>query len=240
MQKTGHKATHWKGLATITLVALVMATVLVSAYVGFSQEGPLATVDDKITDRLAKQLTTILDKLDRELAQLNGDKFPLLEDQLNAISSLLDDLDSSLHTPTDAGNDRPTAKEQVIELDLMLHRLVLILEHIASVYEPTPTKSGLHETISDLRVWINGYIDGATADMGPLEARRYEKMARTLLSDIEKHIAQHCQQKKWIVAKCQAVFERCHWPCPGKGAMACCGGHLFYAKRSKYTQDRNQ
>ena len=193
MQKTGHKATHWKGLATITVVALVMMVVLIPSYVGFSQENPPVTTSNKITDRLAKQLTTILDKLDRELAQLTGDKLPALKDQLSTISSLLDDLVSTLHTPTDVGSDVSTAKEQVIKLDLMLHRLVIILEQIAGMNEPTSTP-GLHETISDLRVWINGYIDGATADMGPIEAQRYEKMARTLLNDIEKHVAKIAAQ----------------------------------------------
>jgi len=62
---------------------------------------------------------------------LSGEKFPALKDQLDSISTLLDDLVSSLKTPPSADKERPTAKEQALKLNLMLHRLVIILERIA-------------------------------------------------------------------------------------------------------------
>ena len=198
MQETGHKVTYWKRLATITLVALVMAAVLVPSYVGFSQADPSATMRDRIANRLGDRLTTILDKLDQEMAQLSGDEFPALKDQLDAISSLLEDLVSALQNPPDSDTKGPTAKEKVVKLDLMLHRLVIILERIADDDTPTsnPAQGKLHGTISDLRVWINGYIEGATADMGPIEARRYEAMARKLLTDVGKHVAKIAERAR--------------------------------------------
>lgn len=149
-------------------------------------------------DKLADRLTTILNKLDQELDQLSGDKFPALKDQLDAISSLLDDLISSLTTPPSADKEGPTMKTQAIKLDLMLHRLVAILERIADTNNPAPTppQAKARDTIADLRVWINGYIEGATAEMGPIAARRYEEMARTLLTDVGKHLAKIAAQAR--------------------------------------------
>ena len=194
MLETRHATLYWKRLATITLVALTMMAVIIPSFVGFSQTDPSATVHDKLADRL----TTILNKLDQELDQLSGDKFPALKDQLDAISSLLDDLVSSLETPPNADKEGSTAKQEVLKLDLMLHRLVIFLERIADVNAPasTPAQGMVRKTISDLRVWVDGYIEGATAKMGPIEARRYEEMARTLLTDVGKHLAKIASQAR--------------------------------------------
>lgn len=198
MKETEHKVTYWKKLATITLAALVMAAVLIPTYTAFSQEDPSATVRDKVADRLSERLTTILDRIDEEMAQLSGDKFPALQDQLEAISSLLDDLALAIQNPPKQDTGGPAAKEEIVKLDLMLHRLVTVLERIASTDETqsTPAQGRLHGAISDLRLWINGYIAGATSDMGPLEARRYERMARTLLTDVGKHVAKMAEQAR--------------------------------------------
>lgn len=192
MQKMEHRATNWKKLGGVVVLALMLVGVLLPSLVSFSQTDPSATVRDKLADRL----TSILSKLDQELSQLPGDKFPALKDQLDAISSLLDDLVSSLETPPGTDNEGPTAKEQALKLDVMLHRLVIILERIADTNAPAPTQSKARETIADLRVWVNGYIEGATAKMGPIEARRYEEMARTLLTDLGKHVARIAAQAR--------------------------------------------
>jgi len=165
----------------------MLMAVLVSSSVGFSQNDPSATACEKLADRL----TTILSKLDRELVKLPDENFPMLEEQLQAISSLLNDLVSSLETPSGMDKEGPTAKEQAIKLDLMLHRLVAMLERIARANNPdsTPTQMKARDTIGDLRGWVDGYIAGVTAKMGPVEARRYEEMARTLLADVGEHLA---------------------------------------------------
>ncbi len=176
----------------------MMAAVLLPSYVEFAQVDPPATVRGKGTDRIAARLSTILDNVDQALERLPGDKLPALKDQLGEISALLDDLVSTLQNSPDAGSDGSTTKEQVVKLDLMLHRLVIILERIAGSDVPTstPAQGKLHATISDLREWINGYMEGATADTGPLEAGRYEEMARILLSDVGKHVGKIAAQAK--------------------------------------------
>ncbi len=44
MQETKHEATYWKRLAMLTVVAMVMAAVLIPSYVGFSQSNPQARI----------------------------------------------------------------------------------------------------------------------------------------------------------------------------------------------------
>jgi len=194
MQENKHAVTYLKRLVTITVVAMMMMAVIIPSFAGFSQTDQSATV----RDMLAERLTTILNKLDQELGQLSGEKFPALKDQLDSISTLLDDLVSSIETPPNADKERPTAKEQALKLDLMLHRLVIILERIAdtTARAPTPTQAKVRETISDLHVWINGYIAGVTAKMGPVEAQRYEEMARSLLTNLGEHIARIAAQAR--------------------------------------------
>lgn len=194
MQKSKHAVTYWKRLATITVVAMMMIAVIIPSFAGFSQTNQSATV----RDMLAERLTTILNKLDQELGQLSGEKFPALKDQLDSINALLDDLVASIETPLSADKDGPTVKTQAIKLDLMLHRLVIIMERIADSKAPelNPAQAKVRETISDLRVWINGYIAGVTAKMGPVEARRYEEMARTLLTDLGEHVTRIATQTR--------------------------------------------
>jgi hypothetical protein len=194
MRKNRDETNRWRRWGIVTGILIIMATVIIPSYAIFAQADPSATVKDRLADRLS----TILNRLDTELGALPGDKFPVLKDQLETISSLLDDIVSYLEEPNSAGSEGPTLKEKTIKLDLMLHRLVAILERIAATTDPDPTtpQRKIRETISDLRVWIKGYIAGVTADMGPLEARRYEEMARTLLTDVGKHLARIAERAR--------------------------------------------
>lgn len=189
-----HRIRNWKRLRTIVVLAVMIMAVLIPSFVSFSQSDPSAIARGRLADRL----TSILNKLDQELSQLPSDKFPKLEGQLDAISSLLDDLISTLDTPPSVKGEGPTLKEQAFKLDLMFHRLVIILERIAraDAPKPLPAQTKARETIAELRVWINGYLAGVTSEMSPREARRYEEMARALLTDVGEHLARIAAQAR--------------------------------------------
>ncbi len=105
----------------------------------------------------------------------------------------MENLLADLETPPAVDQEAPTRKEQIIKLDLTLHRLVVLLERIAAANDPDPSPKA-RETIAELRIWIDGYIAGATANMDRIEAREFERMSKALLGEVGKHLAHIAQQ----------------------------------------------
>lgn len=68
-----------------------------------------------------------------------------------------------------------------------------LLERIATANEPEPSPKA-RETIAELRIWIDGYIAGATANMDRIEAREFERMSKRLLGEVGKHLARIAEQ----------------------------------------------
>ncbi len=130
--------------------------------------------------RAVAGLTELLNKLDKALDSLPTEKFPALEEQLAGIGDLLSELIDALATP----GEKPEPA-QIVRLDLMLHRLVFILEGIKN-RAPQGKK---HEAFEDMRVWIDGYITGITARMDKNRAREFASLARVMLKDVGQRIA---------------------------------------------------
>ena len=148
--------------------------------------------------RVVMALTGILEKLDTQLEVLQRVGLPPLEEQLEGIIALLEGLLGELGTPPGTDEERPPVREQIIKLDLMLHRLVFMLERLVkrteSAPQPSEAQKKTRETIAELRRWVDGYIAGATAQMGRIEAREFERMAQAMLGEIGKQLSRMAQQ----------------------------------------------
>ncbi len=170
----------------------VISGILFALVVGLLAFSPVVFGNDTEHPRAVAGLTVILNKLDKALEALPEDKFPALEKQLEGISGLLSDLLKELGT-SPAPGEKPQVKQQIVKLDLMLHRLVFILEGIArrgnNVQQPSAPAGRAREALGDLHTWIEGYIAGLTAHMDRAKAQEFAKLARTMLKDIEQHVA---------------------------------------------------
>ena len=185
MHRQGIKRIGFGKVAVVSGILFTMVTALLLI-------SPAVFGNDTEHPRAVAGLTVILNKLDKALEALPEDKFPALEKQLKGIGDLLSDLVDELKTPPDEGA-KPQVKAQIVKLDLMLHRLVFILEGIArrneGVPQPVAASGKARAALGDLRVWVDGYIAGLTARMNKPEAREFARLARVMLKDIEQHVA---------------------------------------------------
>ncbi len=194
----------------VTVVSCILFT-MVTALLVLS---PTVFGNDTEHPRAVAGLTVILNKLDKALEALPEDKFPALEEQLEGISNLLSDLLDELEAPPAPG-EKPQVKQQIVKLDLMLHRLVFILEGIVrrdeGVPQPSERSGKAREALEDLRIWVDGYIAGLTARMGSTEAQEFERLARIMLKDIERHVARmasHFRPKDQDAGRVEIALER--------------------------------
>ena len=187
-KRESRKVSRNRAVMSVLLIAL--ASTILLPLTGIAQDDAVAPGRREVA---IEGLNRILNKLEQEITHLQNADFPALEERLEGISLLLENLLADLETPPVADQEGPTRKEQIIKLDLTLHRLVMLLERIAAANEPDPSPKA-RETIAELRIWIDGYIAGATADMGRIEAREFERMSKALLGEVGKHLARIAQQ----------------------------------------------
>ena len=177
-------------------VAFFVASVAlpVSAGVGHSEEGPGGQPPALVA------LTSILERLDAELERLQDAELPALEEQVEGIIGLLEELSEELVVAPDSDEDRPQLKEQLVKLDLMLHRLMAMMERIVeradAAPKPSPEKERAQEALGDLRQWVDGYIAGATRRMGRIEAQQFERTTEAMLGVIAKQLGRVGQRAK--------------------------------------------
>ncbi|UCF10731.1 MAG: hypothetical protein JSW65_03380, partial [Candidatus Bipolaricaulota bacterium] len=151
MQRIMHRG---RFLAVLFLSAIVLFAA-VPASTALAQEEP-ARPDSPI-----EALEGILIRLQEALVRLDEVEIPALEEQLEAIvgllAALLEQLEGEAPEPTEEG---PTLREQVVRLDLMLHRLVETLERLArrqqAAEPPSPTEIRAREAVEELKIWVKG------------------------------------------------------------------------------------
>ena len=178
--------------AVMSVLLIALASTILLPLTGIAQDDAVAPGRHEVA---IEGLNRILNKLEQEITHLQSADFPALEERLEGISLLLENLLADLEPPPVADQEGPTRKEQIIKLDLALHRLVTMLERIAAANEPDPSPKA-RETIAELRIWIDGYIAGVTADMDRIEAREFERMSKALLGEVGKHLARIAQQAR--------------------------------------------
>ena len=158
-------------------IALLIGVLLV----GFVPTGAVATEPpDRPVILTLEGLSDILSRLQERLSSLQarpGERFDeKLEELIGLIEELLDQ-----EPPPAEGEEGLPLKIRIIRIDLRLHRLVHILDEIVDEAEDTPARPAVRESIDDLRHWLDGYIEGATARMSPAEADRFEEAARAMI-----------------------------------------------------------
>jgi hypothetical protein len=174
----------------MSVLLIALASTILLPFTGIAQDDTAAPGRREMA---IEGLSRILNRLDQEIMHLQNADSPALEERLEELSLLLENLIADLETPPAADQEGPRLKEQIIKLDLTLHRLVTMLERIATANEPEPSPKA-RETIAELRIWIDGYIAGVTANMDRNEAREFERMSKALLGEVGKHLARIAQQ----------------------------------------------
>ena len=190
MSRTRESKAIGRNRVVMSVLLIALASTILLPFTGIAQDDTAAPGRREMA---IQGLSRILNRLDQEIMHLQNADFPALEERLEEISLLLENLIADLKTPPAADQEGPTRKEQIIKLDLMLHRLVTLIERIAVANEPGPSLRA-RETIAELRIWIDGYIAGVTADMDRNEARKFERMSKALLGEVGKHLARIAQQ----------------------------------------------
>jgi len=138
-------------------------------------------------ETMLENLSGVLSRLESELAALQAPAAERLEEGLEQIIELIEELLRAFDQPQDDADGRTRA--QILRLDLMLHRLVHVLEEIVENATDGPSRPKAGGAVEDLRRWIDGYIDGMTAGMEPRVADRFEKAVQEMVRDLGAQIA---------------------------------------------------
>jgi len=174
------------GTAAVFLVALVtLSTVALGQ--GETPQAPAP----------GSRLAVILDKLHGALDALDdrvdGVGWTGLVDQLKEIRASLERLIQEVGTPKAAGAEAPSIKEEVVKLDLLLHRLLDTLERLADrtspATSPSPARDRAKETMAELRTYLEGYLRGVSSSLDRGQVAELERLARALLEEIGQRIA---------------------------------------------------
>ena len=159
------------------------------------------------------ELTGILERLDAELERLQGIELAAVEEQLEAILGLLEELSEELAVEPESEEDSPQIRERLVKLDLILHRLVAMLERIVERAEAGPShgRERAKEMLDDLHRWTDGYIAGATRRMGRIEAQQFEKTTKAILGEVAKQlnrIGQRARGQQAVRGRLENLVER--------------------------------
>jgi len=166
------------------LVAVLMIVAAIPAGVVLAQpEPPVAPVEGTL-ERLAE----VLGRLEAELAALEAPAAERLEEGLERIIELLRELLAEFDRPRDDQGESGV-QARIVRLDLMLHRLLYILDEIVEGSGDTPARPRARAAVEDLRDWVDGYVGGMTAGMDPRTAERVERAAHEMVHDLAGRMA---------------------------------------------------
>jgi len=171
-------------VALLTAMLLVGTVPLGTAIAAPGDDaGPVETTLEHLQD--------VLQRLEGELAALRAPKAERIENGLEEIIEVIEGLLREFEQPRDEGD--PTAmRARIVRLDLMLHRLVYVLEEIVENAQDgpqRPSRDGARDALTDLGRWIDGYIDGLTAGLDPQVADRLDRAAHEMVRDLAGRIA---------------------------------------------------
>lgn len=158
---------------------LIGISVLVGALlVAFVPAGRVAAEPARPLVFTLEGLSDLLTRLQDSLSSLQARPGERFEDELEELIGLIEEL---LEQAPAEGEGGLPVKARIVRIDLRLHRLAHILDEIVERAEDTPARPALREAIDDLRNWLDGYIEGATAGMSPREADRFEEASRAMI-----------------------------------------------------------
>ena len=168
------KTTRWRRPVVVAiLITLALVGTPVAAAQTFSQQvaRPLETTLQRLSD--------ILVRLEGELRAMETPRGERLEQSVEAMIELLREVLDEMSAPEAISDD---IGRRIARLRIVLHRLVSALEK--AVDASAPVRPAAREAVDDLRNWVDGYVDGLTADMDPGMADRIESTARQMVRDL--------------------------------------------------------
>ena len=136
-----------------------------------------------------EHLSDVLGRLEAELAALEAPAAERLEEGLEQIIELIENLLDVFSKPPEDEEDGAAVRARILKLNLMLHRLLYVLDEIVENAAETPARPRAKGALEGLRSWVDGYIDGATAGMNPREAARFEKAAHEMIHSLAQRLA---------------------------------------------------
>ena len=136
------------------------------------------------------RLSELLQRLEGELAALEGPRAERLEQgieqAIEAIENLLDEIEGPGEKP-----DERARKARLMKLDLHLHRLVHLLEEIVEkTPDRRPERPRAKASIEQLREWIDLYLAEASVGMDSEEYARFERAVRQMAKFLGERIAE--------------------------------------------------
>ena len=163
---------------------ILMMLTLVTAIPAFAEPDQAAPVEGTL-----ERLADVLGRLEAELAALEISAAERLEEGLERIVELIHSLLVEFDRPRDdEGGEGIRAR--IVALDLMLHRLLYVLDEIVENAQETPARPRAVGALDDLRDWVDGYIEGLTAGMDPRIADRVERAAFEMVRDVASRIGE--------------------------------------------------
>ena len=178
-----HTSTRWTRVPVICVLA--MLTIVAAIPAGSALAEP---EQPKPVESALEQLANVLGRLEAELAALEAPAAERLEEGLERIIELIAELLDEVGQPQD-DEDGASVRARIVRLDLMLHRLLYVLDEIVEHAKESPARPRARGTLDDLRGWVDGYIDGATADMSPRAAARFEEATRDMVRSMAEQLA---------------------------------------------------
>ena len=169
--------------------ALAVCVIALLAVLATAPGLALAETDPpKPVEGALQALAGVLGRLEAELAALEAPAAERLEEGLEQAIELIENLLDELATRQEEA-DGGDVRGRIVELDLMLHRLLYVLDEIVENARPSPARPRARAALHDLKDWVDGYIDGATAGMSPAETARFERAARDMIRSLVGQLA---------------------------------------------------
>jgi len=135
-----------------------------------------------------EHLSGVLARLEAELTALEAPVAERLEEGLERAIELVGDLLEEFDRAAEE-EDGASIGARIVELDLVLHRLLYVLDEVVEGAADTPARLRAKGALDGVRDWVDGYIGGATAGMDPREAARFEKAAHEMVRSLAQRLA---------------------------------------------------
>jgi len=171
-------------IAVVCVLTVLAVATAIPAGTAVAEPDPPAPVEGTLV-----RLADVLGRLEAELAALESPAAERLEEGMEQIIELIHGLLVEFDRPRD-GEDGEGVRARIVALDLMLHRLLYVLDEIVENAQETPARPRAKGALDDLRDWVDGYVDGLTAGMEPRIAERVESAAFEMVRDLARRIAE--------------------------------------------------
>ena len=177
---------RWRvGIPTVCFLSAVLLVATVPVGTAFAEPDP----SENPVEFTLEHLADVLGRLEAELAALEAPAAERLEEGLEQVIELIANLLDEIGQPREEDEEGGAIRARILRLDLMLHRLLYVLDEMVENAGETPARPRAKGALDGLRAWIDGYIDGATAGMSPREAARFERATHEVIRSLAQRLA---------------------------------------------------